>query len=132
MKGIGYRVSKGITIGTMLFCDDNSGARVLKVIGVEGYRSRKNRYPRAGVGDIVIVSVKEGSPKVRKKVERAVIIRQKKPYRRANGMFVKFEDNAAILINEKNEPKGSEIKGVVAKEVAIRFPRIPTISKGVV
>jgi large subunit ribosomal protein L14 len=62
----------------------------------------------------------------------AVIIRQRKEYRRANGMRIKFEDNAAVLINEKLEPRASEIKGPVAKEVVERFPAVGKIATIVV
>ena len=69
---------------------------------------------------------------MKKKIVKAVLIRQKQPYRRASGDVIQFEDNAAILITEKKEAQGSEIKGAVAKEVGERFPRIPTIAKNVV
>jgi large subunit ribosomal protein L14 len=67
-----------------------------------------------------------------KKVERAVIIRQKKAIRRVNGMRYSFEDNACVLIDETGVPKGTEIKGVVAREVAERFPKVSAIAWGVV
>ncbi len=132
MRGISSKVTGGVSIGSLVACDDNSGAKVLKVIGKEGYRGRKNRRATIGVGDIFIASVVKGNVRMRKKKVRCVLIRQRKEYRRANGMRVKFEDNAAIIITDKNEPQSSEIKGVVAKEVAERFPKIATIAKNVV
>ncbi len=132
MKAISASVTKGITVGTLLTCADNTGARVLKVIGVVGYKGVKRRYPKAGVGDIVIASVKKGTPDMKKKVVRAVVIRQRMPYRRANGTRIAFEDNAAVIVNDKGEPKGSEIKGPVAKEVGERFPKVVRIASIVV
>ena len=132
MKAISASVTKGITVGTLLTCADNTGARVLKVIGVVGYKGVKRRYPKAGVADIVVASVKKGTPDMKKKVVRAVVIRQRMPYRRANGRRVAFEDNAAVIINEKGEPKGSEVKGPVAKEVGERFSKIVRIASIVV
>ncbi len=132
MKGISAKISKALQVGSYLKCADNSGAKLLQIIAVKGYKGVKRRHPRAGVGDIVYCSVKKGDPKVRKQVVMAVIVRQKKEYRRANGMRVKFEDNAAVLINEKREPRGSEIKGPIAKEVVERFPSIGKIATIVV
>ncbi len=132
MKGISGSVTKALTTGTYLKCADNSGAKVLEIIAVRGYKGTRRRYPKAGVGDIVYCSVKKGDPKIRKQVVMAVIVRQKKEYRRANGMRIKFEDNAAVLINDKREPRGSEIKGPIAKEVVERFPSIGKIATIVV
>ncbi len=132
MKGIGSKITKAVNTGTYLKCADNTGAKILQVIAVRGYKGVRRRYPKAGVGDIVYCSVKKGDQKLRKQVVMAVIIRQKKEYRRANGMRIKFEDNAAVLINEKREPRGSEIKGPVAREVVERFPAIGKIATIVV
>jgi len=132
VRAISASVTKGITVGTLLTCADNTGARVLRVIGVVGYKGVKRRYPKAGVADIVVASVKKGAPDMKKKVVRAVVIRQRMPYRRANGRRVAFEDNAAVVINEKGEPKGSEVKGPVAKEVGERFSKIVRIASIVV
>ncbi len=132
MKAISASVTKGITIRTLLTCADNTGAKVLKVIGVIGYKGVKRRYPKAGVGDIVVASVVKGTPEMRKKVVKAVIIRQRMPYRRANGTRIAFEDNAAVIVNDRGEPRGSEIKGPVAKEVGERFPKVVRIASIVV
>lgn len=132
MKAIGAHITKAVTVGTIMKCDDNSGAKVIKMIGMERYRGRRGRSPFAGVADVIFVSVVDGKPEMRKKIERAVMVRQRQQYRRADGTRIRFEDNAAILINEKNEPKATEIKGVVAREVAERFPKVATIAKNVV
>jgi len=111
-----------------LICADNTGARELEIIAVKGYKGVRRRYPAAGVGDIVVVSVKKGTPEIRKQVHYAVIIRQRKEYRRPDGTRVKFEDNAAVITNERGDPRGSEIRGPVAREAAERFPKIGTIA----
>lgn len=130
LVGISYkpRVSKGILLNSLIRCADNSGARVLRVIGVIGAKTRLRRIPSAGVGDMIVVSVREGTPEVRKQIFRAVIVRQRKPYRRIDGTWIQFEDNAAVITNEFGEPKGSEIRGPIAKEAAERWPKIATIA----
>jgi len=124
MKGHKAKIPRSVQTGTLLECADNTGARILQIIAVKGYRGVKTRYPKAGIGDLVIVSVKKGSPEVRKQIFHAVVIRQKKEFRRPNGIRVKFEDNAAVLTDENGEPKGTEIKGPVAREAAERFSKI--------
>ncbi len=128
MKGVGASIVKTLTIGTRLVCDDNSGAKELYIIGVLGKGGRRGTNPKAGIGDMVTASVKRGKPEMKKKVVKAVIIRQKKAYRRANGLFVSFEDNAAIIVNEEKLPTGTEIKGVIAIEVAERYPKIAALA----
>ena len=132
MRAIAANITKGIQIGTVLRCDDNSGAKEIEVIGVKGYKGRRRRVPCAGVADIIICSVKKGKPEIRKKVVKAVVVRQKQPFRRRNGTWIKFDDNAAVLINDDGMPRGTEIKGIVAKEVAERYAKIATIAKNVV
>lgn len=132
MKAISAKIYGGLTIGSLIKIDDNSGARLLKILSKIGYKGRRGRLPDVGVGDICIGSVVKGKIEMRKKILRAVIIRQKKEYRRRTGERIGFEDNAAIILNEKNEPQASEIKGVIAKEVAERFPKVATIAKNVI
>ena len=76
------------------------------------------------MGDIVIASVKKGTPEMRRQVVHAVVVRQRRPFRRADGMMVMFEDNAAVITSETGETKGTDIKGAVAREAAERWPRI--------
>ena len=78
-------------------CCDNSGARNLYIIAVKGFGARLNRLPAAGVGDMVMATVKKGKPELRKKVMPAVVVRQSKPWRRADGVFLYFEDNAGVV-----------------------------------
>jgi len=77
---------------------------------------------------MVVVSVRKGAPDMRKKILRAVVVRQKKSYRRANGVWVQFEENAAVIITPEGEMQGSEIRGPVAREAAERWPRIASAS----
>ena len=124
MIGYGPRISRCLPAGSVLRCTDNTGARELRLVQVMGYKGRLRRYPSAAVGDKITVSVRHGTPDMRKKIFQAVIVRQRKPYRRADGVWVQFEDNAAVIITPEGEMKGSEIRGPVAKEAAERWPRI--------
>lgn len=110
MKGLPAKIPRALGTGTYLDCVDNTGARTLFVISVKNYRGVKNRQPCAGIGDMVIVSVKKGSPEMRKQIFKAVIIRQKKEFRRPDGTRVKFEDNAAVITDDEGVPKGTEVK----------------------
>ena len=103
-------------------CCDNSGARNLYIISVKGIGARLNRLPAAGVGDMVMATVKKGKPELRKKVMPAVVVRQSKPWRRPDGIFLYFEDNAGVIVNAKGEMKGSAITGPVGKEAAELWP----------
>lgn len=78
-------------------CCDNSGARNLYIISVKGIGARLNRLPAAGVGDMVMATVKKGKPELRKKVMPAVVVRQSKPWRRGDGVYLYFEDNAGVV-----------------------------------
>jgi len=128
MKPISARITKGLQVGSYVKCADNSGATSLQIIAVKGYKGVKRRVPGCGVGSWIICSVKEGEPKIKHEVVHAVIVRQKKEYRRKSGIRVKFEDNAAVLISEKGEPRGTKIKGPIAKEVVERFSMIGKIA----
>mgnify|MGYP000162012495 CR=1 FL=1 len=132
MKAVKASVTKGIQVGSYIKCADNTGAKILKVIAVIGYKGRRRKRASAGVGDMIVCSVKEGDVKIRKQVVKAVVIRQKKEYRRPNGLRVKFEDNAAIIVDDKGNPKGTMIKGPVAKEAVERFSPIGKIATIVV
>lgn len=83
--------------GAVMNCCDNSGARNLYIISVKGTGARLNRLPAGGVGDMVMATVKKGKPELRKKVMPAVIVRQSKPWRRGDGIYLYFEDNAGVV-----------------------------------
>ncbi len=101
---------------TNLVVADNSGAKKVRCIRVLGGSDR--RY--AGLGDLVVVAVKSAIPGAAVKkgeVARAVIVRTKKEYRRKDGTFIRFDENAAVLVNDAGEPRGSRIFGPVAREL---------------
>lgn len=108
--------------GAVMNCCDNSGARNLYIVSVKGIGARLNRLPAAGVGDMVMATVKKGKPELRKKVMPAVVVRQSKPWRRPDGIYLYFEDNAGVIVNAKGEMKGSAITGPVGKEAAELWP----------
>ncbi|HDI06634.1 MAG TPA: 50S ribosomal protein L14 [Candidatus Aenigmarchaeota archaeon] len=132
MKAISGKVVKALNSGSILNCADNSGAKKVQIISFKTYKGRKRRYPSGGVGDVVTCVVKKGDFKLRHKLQYGVIIRQKKEYRRSNGMRICFEDNALILVDKKITPLGSEIKGPMAKEVVERFLPLGKIASIVV
>eukprot|EP00999_Lentomonas_sp_LEN2_P001325 NODE_2354_length_590_cov_61.835853_g2304_i0.p1 GENE.NODE_2354_length_590_cov_61.835853_g2304_i0~~NODE_2354_length_590_cov_61.835853_g2304_i0.p1 ORF type:complete len:141 (+),score=31.67 NODE_2354_length_590_cov_61.835853_g2304_i0:65-487(+) len=125
-KGAGnkFRISLALPVGAVVQCADNTGAKNLYVIAVQRVHGRLNRLPAASVGDMVMATVKKGKPEMRKKVMPAVIVRQKKHWRRPDGTFIYFEDNAGVVVNPKGEMKGSAIAGPVAKECADIWPRV--------
>ena len=86
----------------------------------------------AGIGDLIKVSVKRGTPDTRRQMFNAVVIRQKRPFRRVDGTWVQFEDNACVITNEKGDVQGSDIKGPVSREAAERWPRIAATAKQIV
>lgn len=126
------KISRGLPAGAVLPCIDNTGAQEIKVVQVMGYKGGMRRAPAAAVGDRITVAVKRGKPEMRKKLFQAVVVRQRKPYRRATGIWVQFESNAAVIITPDGEMKGTEIKGPVAKEAAERWPRIASAASIIV
>ena len=128
MQAISGSPVRSLTHGTYCVCADNSGAKEVMLISVYGYKGRKRKVCSAGIADMIQVVVKKGKPEIRKKVERAVVVRVRKEYRRKDGIRIKFEDNAVVLVDEKGLPKGSEIKGAIAKEVGERWPKVAGIA----
>ena len=121
-----------IQMQTRLLAADNSGAKELQCIKVLGGSRRRYAY----LGDVIIVSVKEAIPnsKVKKgSVMRAVIVRTTKERKRADGSYIRFDDNSAVLINTANEPVGTRIFGPVARELrAKNFMKIISLAPEVV
>lgn len=132
MQALAADVTQGLEKGSLITCADNTGARELKVISVAGYGGTKNRHPKAGIGDKVTVSVTKGTPEMRRQVLEAVVVRQRKPIRRPAGTRVKFADNAAVVIDDNEDPRGTEIKGPIAREVAERFGSIASTATQIV
>ena len=101
---------------TNLVVADNSGAKRVRCIRVLGGHDR--RY--AGLGDLIVVSVKQAIPGAEVKkgdVSKAVVVRTKKEYKRTDGTFIRFDENAAVLLNQQGEPRGTRIFGPVAREL---------------
>ena len=132
MKGIAGRQMRGLPQGARIDCVDNSGAKTVEIVTVLNYKGVHRRSPAAGVGDMVVASVKKGNPEMRRQLVRAVIVRCRRPYRRADGTMVQFEDNACVITNEKGDVQGSDIKGPVSREAAERWPRIAATAKQIV
>lgn len=124
MKGIPATITRGLPIGARLICADNTGAKIVQIITVLNLGGVHRRLLSAGVGDMIMGSVKKGTPELRKQIVNAVVVRQRRPYRRPDGMTVSFEDNAVVLTTETGETKGSDIKGPVAREAAERWSKI--------
>ncbi len=122
----------GVTIRTKLKVADNSGAKEVMVIGVPGIKTRLRRLPSATVGDMVVITVKKGNANLVGQVMTAVIVRQKKPFKRPDGTWVAFEDNACVIVSPDGAPKGTEIRGPIAKEAAERWNRLSSIASIVV
>jgi large subunit ribosomal protein L23e len=92
-----FRMSLGLPVAATVNCADNTGAKNLYIISVKGIKGRLNRLPSACVGDMVMATVKKGKPDLRKKVMPAVIVRQRKPWRRKDGVFMYFEGHSLPL-----------------------------------
>lgn len=130
MRAVTARVTRGLNIGSEVVAADNSGARIVRITGVKRGKSKKGRQQSAKVADWVKVSVRAGKPEMKGQVFDAVIIRQRKPYRRNTGERVCFEDNAvALLKDEKGNPKGTMIKGPVAREVSERWKEVAKLAQ---
>jgi large subunit ribosomal protein L14 len=132
MEAMKADVTQGLKKGSVITCADNTGARKLKVISTAGYSGRLNRQPKAGLGDKVTASVTKGTPEMRRQVIEAVVVRQRKPIRRPDGTRLSFEDNAAVIIDDNEDPRGTEIKGPIAREVAERFGAIASTATMIV
>ena len=133
MQAIKAKVTRALPKEALIPTCDNSGAKMLKLIAVKKANTTKRRLPAAGVGDLIKASVKKGKPDMRKQVVFAIIVRQKKEYRRKDGTRIKFEDNAAIVLkDEKGNPKGTIFKGPIAKEVCERWPAVAKVANIIV
>lgn len=133
MKAVSARTTSGLNFGSNLIAADNSGAKIVRIVGKKKGKGTKGRQGNAGIGDWVKVSIRKGVPDMKGKVFDAVIIRQKKPYRRLTGERIAFEDNAVVILkDEKGNPKGTQVKGPVAREVQERWASVAKIASIVV
>ena len=129
MKGVAARLTRALNQGSECLASDNSGARIVRIAGVKHGKTTKGRQMPAKVGDWVKVPVRAGKPEMKGQVFDAVVIRQRKPYMRKTGERVCFEDNAvALLKDEKGNPKGTQIKGPVAREIQERWKEVSKIA----
>ena len=130
MKAISARRTLALNLGAMLNVADNSGAKIVRLVSVKHGKGVKGRQMAAGIADHVKVSVRKGLPELRKQVLDAVVVRIKKEYRRRTGERIAFADNAvAILKDDKGDPKGTQIKGPVAREVFERWSVLAKIAQ---
>ena len=130
MKAISAKATRGLNIGSLVIASDNSGANIVRIVSVKKGKTVKKRQQYAKIADWVKVSVRKGDPKMKGEVFDAVIVRQKKPWRRLSGERICFSDNAvALLKDDKGNPKGTQIKGAVAREVQERWKEVAKIAK---
>jgi len=132
MKAVPGSMTRGLPVGARLTVADNTGAKIVQIITVPKYHGVHRRYPAAGIADLVVVSVKKGTPEMRKQVLYGVIIRQRRPFRRPDGTMVAFDDNAVVITTDTGEAKGTEIKGPVAREAAERWAQIAAKASNIV
>lgn len=133
MKPLKSNVARSIPKESVVNVCDNSGAKKFRVFNVVGHSTTQSRIQSAGVGDMVVGSVKAGDQDMKKRQLYGVIVRQKKEYKRPNGMRIKFEDNAVVLTkDEEGDPQGTLIKGPIAKEAAERWPGIAKLASTII
>ena len=121
MKAISAKATAGLNLGAYLIASDNSGARIVKLVSVKKGKGKKGSQGSAKIADWVKVSVRKGIPDMKGKVFDAVVIRQRKPYRRLNAV--------AIMKDDKGNPKGTQIKGPVPREVSERWKEVAKIAQ---
>jgi len=129
MKAISARATRGLNIGAKLEACDNSGARIVRIVGVKKAKAKKGMQTPARIADWVKVSVRAGDPKMKGEVFDAVIVRQKRAWRRKTGERVAFSNNAvALLKDDKGNPKGTQINGPIAREVQERWKEVAKLA----
>jgi len=132
MKAVSARATRSLNIGSLLEACDNSGARICKIVGVKGSKTSKGRMTYAKIADQVKVAVRKGDPKMKGEIFDAILVRQRKPWLRNTGERICFSDNAVVLLkDEKGNPKGTQIKGAVAREVQERWKEVARLASNV-
>ena len=132
-----------VQMKTIIDIADNTGAKQAMVINMPGRSTRRGKYTRvtASIGDVVVCTVKKALPNSefmkpgnkKARVVKAVIVRTKFPVRRADGSYVRFDSNAAVIIDEEGNPRGTRIFGAVARELRERnFMKIVSLASEVV
>ena len=130
-EGHRWQANRGLPTAARLHVADNTGAKVVQILNVLKLGGTMRRYPSAGRRHGQSFRQK-GTPDTRRQKFNAVNIRQRRPFRRVDGTWVKLEDNACVIVNEKGDVTGSDIKGPVAREAAERWPRIAANAKQIV
>ena len=133
MKAVKSRITNGLSHGSLVPTCDNSGAKVVRIVSIIGSKTVRRRKPSAGVGNLLLVAVKKGDKDTLKQVMYAVIVRQRRAYRRSDGLRIMFEDNAVVILkDDKGTPSGTIFKGPIAKEAVDRWPGIAKVASIVV
>lgn len=128
MKAISAARKRALNLGAIMTVADNSGGKVARLVSVVRGKSTKGRQFSAGIADHVKVSICSGVPEMKGQVFDAVVIRQRKEWKRKTGERISFADNAvAILKDDKGNPKGTQVKGPLAREVMERWPSVAKI-----
>ncbi|MEC8339917.1 MAG: uL14 family ribosomal protein [Nanoarchaeota archaeon] len=130
MKAIRRSNTRGLPIGARVPVVDNSGAKEARIISVKGYKTVKRMLECAGVGDLVTANVTKGKPEMKHTVVKCVVVRQKQEFKRPDGTTIKFESNGLVVLKDEKSasPKGTIVKGAVAKEVGERFPAVARLA----
>ena len=133
MKAISARATEALNLGATMIAADNSGAKIVRLVSVKRGKGRKGKQGCAKIADWVKVSVRKGKPEMKGEVFDAVVVRQRRPYRRKTGERIMFSDNAvALLKDDKGNPKGTQIKGPIAREISERWQSVAKIARIVV
>ena len=133
MKAVSAKTTKALNLGSHVFAADNSGARIVKIVGVKKGKGRKGRQMGAKIADWVKVSVRQGKPDMKGVVFDAVVVRTRKPFRRLTGERICFTDNSVVILkDEKGNPKGTQIKGPVPREVQERWKEVAKLAPAIV
>src|SRR5437667_9533843 len=101
---------RGLPKGARLECIDNTGAKIVEIMEVKKYRGVRNRLSSAGIADLLVVAAKKGTPETRTQVMSAVVVGQRRPFRRPEGVMVRSEDTACGIVTAEGEGNGADIK----------------------
>ena len=133
MKAVVSKITRAMQPESKAEVCDNSGAKEIRIFSVKGGKSVKRRRCSAGIAQLVIGSVTKGRPDMMKQVVFAIVVRQRRPYRRPDGTRICFEDNAVVVLkDDKGTPKGTLFKGPIAKEACSRWPSVAKLAKIIV
>ena len=119
MQALKSKITRALPVGCEVEVCDNSGAKTIKVFSVIGNKTVKGRIQSAGISDLVMASVKKGRPDMRKQVVYAVIVRQRKAFKRADGSYIRFDENAVVVL-EGADMKAGRVFGPIPREIKDR------------